>query len=313
MAKKDNKSKKKKQNAFTSFLLVIIMIAGVGVLMYPTVSDWWNDLHMSQAIESYVEQVESMDVDLKAQMIEKARDYNQKLNTGVHFITEQKNPEDYAEYLSVLDITGTGIMGYIQIPSIGVNLPIYHGTSDAVLQVAVGHIPGSSLPVGGSGTHAVLSGHRGLPSAKLFTDLDQLTEGDIFILNVLDESFTYQVDQIHIVLPSEVSDMAIVSGKDYVTLVTCTPYGVNSHRMLVRGHRIDNLPEEVREILITSDAVRIANIFVMLGISILLIILALIISSAYTRYQKKRKSKEKILAELKENAKRNYGDFKDEE
>lgn len=294
------KKKKKKQSGFSTILLLLIMIAGVGVLMYPTVADWWNKRHMTQAIETYVEQVASMEKTKKEQMLEEARAYNASLNTGVHFLSKEKNPEEYEEYMQILDITGTGIMGYIQIPSIGVNLPIFHSVEDNVLQIAVGHIPGTSLAVGGESTHAVLSGHRGLPSAKLFTDLDQLAEGDVFMINVLDETFTYEVDQIHIVLPSEVSDMAITTGKDYVTLVTCTPYGVNSHRMLVRGHRIDNLPEEVREILITSDAYRISEIFVMLGIAEILILCSLLISSIYSMIKSRRKSGDVLIRELKE-------------
>lgn len=295
--KKIVKKKNKKSNIST-IILVIILLVGMGIMLYPSVSDWWNRKHMSQAIESYVEHVEKMDNSEKLKLIDDARVYNEGLNTGVHFFSEDRNPEEYKYYMETLDITGTGIMGYIQIPSVNINLPIYHGTSDAVLQIAVGHIAGSSLPVGGNGTHAVLSGHRGLPSAKLFTDLDQLILGDVFMVSVLDETFTYQVDQIRTVLPEEVSDLAIVDGKDYITLVTCTPYGVNSHRMLVRGHRIDNLPPEVREILISSDAVKVPAVFVMLGIGFVLIIIAIIISSIDTMIKKKKKSQEVILREL---------------
>ena len=152
-------------------------------------------------------------------------------------------------------------MGYIDIPEIKCTLPIYHGTSHAVLQIAVGHVEGTSLPVGGEGTHCVLSGHRGLPSARLFTDLDQLVAGDLFLLQILDETLTYEVDQIRIVLPTEVSDLTIEKGKDYCTLVTCTPYGVNSHRLLVRGHRVAN-EESVAHVRVTADAIRIDPILV---------------------------------------------------
>lgn len=295
--KKSNKSNKKKSNLST-IILVLIIVVGMVIMLYPSVSDWWNRKHMSQAIESYVEQVENLDDDKKIKFIEEATEYNNSLSTGVHFFSEERNPEEYEKYLQTLDITGTGIMGYIQIPSVNINLPIYHGTSDAVLQVAVGHIAGSSLPVGGRGTHAILSGHRGLPSAKLFTDLDQLIIGDVFMVNVLNETFTYQVDQIRTVLPEEVSDLAIVDGKDYVTLVTCTPYGVNSHRMLVRAHRIDNLPDEVREILISSDAVKVPAVFVMLAVAFILIIFALIVSMVGTSIRKKKKSGHEILKAL---------------
>ena len=190
-------------------------------------------------------------------------------------------------YFDLLNVTGNGIMGYIDIPKIGVELPIYHGTSEGVLQIAVGHIQGTSLPTGGEGTHCVLSAHRGLPSAKLFTDLDKMTEGDTFTLNVIDRVLTYQVDQILIVLPSEVEPLYTVEGEDYCTLVTCTPYGINSHRMLVRGTRIDNV-EEVKVRRVTADAIQIEPIIVAPFVAAPML-LALLVLLLFPKPQKNRR------------------------
>lgn len=204
--------------------------------------------------------------------------------------------EEYAEYLSLLDIGGTGIMGYVQISAIGVNLPVYHSVDEAVLQIAVGHIPGSSLPVGGERSHSVLSGHRGLPSAKLFSDLDQMQEGDVFTLNVMDQTITYMVDQIRIVLPEETDDLAIQAGKDYCTLVTCTPYGINTHRMLVRGRRIENIAGEV---VVVAEAVRIPTYVVIPAVGIPLLFLSLAGMLLYYRIKGPGKSGREILEELR--------------
>lgn len=240
----------------STIILILILVAGLSLLLYPTVSDYWNSLHQSRAIASYTETVADLDSEVYEQMMSDAHAYNEALwhRINRYFPTE----EERADYEAQLNVSGSGIMGYISIPTIDVSLPIYHGTSEAVLQVAVGHIDSSSLPVGGIGTHCVLSGHRGLPSAKLFTNLDRLKEGDVFMLYVLDETLTYEVDQIRIVLPEEVDELELAKDKDYCTLVTCTPYGVNSHRMLVRGHRVDNLAEEeILEIRVTADAKRL--------------------------------------------------------
>ena len=192
--------------SLSTVILVVILLAGVCILLYPSVSDWWNSMHATRAIAGYVTAVEDLSGEEKERMLEAARRYNAALTDGVDYdLTE----EEYAEYLSLLDIGGTGIMGYVQISAIGVNLPVYHSVDEAVLQIAVGHIPGSSLPVGGERSHSVLSGHRGLPSAKLFSDLDQMQEGDVFTLNVMDQTITYMVDQIRIVLPEETDDLAI--------------------------------------------------------------------------------------------------------
>ncbi len=216
----------------------VLMIGALCLIAYPTFSDWWNRMHQSYAVAAYAEQTEDLSSAEKQTMLDKAREYNEKLAANGdrwHMTAEQKKLYD-----ETLDVTGTGIMGYVTIPRIKVKLPIYHGTSDGVLQVATGHLAGSSLPVGGSTTHTVISGHTGLPSAQLLTGLDELEKGDTFAFHVLDETYTYEVDQISVVLPSEISKLNIESGTDYATLITCTPYGVNSHRLLVRGHRIPN-------------------------------------------------------------------------
>lgn len=265
---------KQKMNNLTTILLFLILIAGLSLLLYPSVSDYWNSFHSSRAITTYAEDVAGMDEEQYAESWSAAWEYNQSLlsrNTDFSLSDSQKN-----EYEQLLDVSGIGVMGYIEIPEISVSLPIYHGTSDPILQVAVGHLEWSSLPVGGESSHCVLSGHRGLPSAKLFTDLDKIREGDIFLLRVLDEVLTYEVDKITIVEPSQVSDLQIVEGEDLCTLVTCTPYGVNTHRLLVRGHRIENI-EESRTIRVTADALQIEPLLVAPFAALPLLLVLLII------------------------------------
>ena len=235
----------------STILLVVVILAGLSLLLYPSFSNYWNERHQSVAIQSYGERVAQLDNSAARQLLDEARAYNATL-------PGRKNPfvlsdAETALYESLLDVTGTGVMGYVEIPSLDCMLPIYHGTDEAVLQIAVGHIPGSSLPVGGMGTHCVLSGHRGLPSAKLFTNLDQLAEGDVFRLHVLDEVLTYEVDQILTVEPQDVAALEIDPAQDFCTLVTCTPYGINSQRLLVRGHRIETV-EEQAPVRVGSDA-----------------------------------------------------------
>lgn len=254
---------------FTTFLLVLILLTGVSLLLYPTVSDYWNSFHQSRAIASYVEAVAEIDNTDYEKMWQEAVAYNEKLkdNSGRWTPTD----EELEEYDQILNISDTGIMGYVEIPKINVSLPIYHGTDEAILQIAIGHIPESSLPVGGKGTHCVISGHRGLPSAKLFTDLDQMEEGDLFMMRVLDETLTYEVDQIRIVQPEDLSDLEIDEDKDLCTLVTCTPYGINSHRLLVRGHRVENLKEDT--IRVTADAQQIDPVMVAPAVAVPLVLL----------------------------------------
>lgn len=261
-----------------TIILVIIFIIGLCLLVYPTFSDYWNSFHQSRAIAGYAEEVANMDDKTYERMLSAAEEYNKKITeSGIQW---NQSEEETEEYDSVLNVSGTGIMGYIEIDKIKCSLPIYHGTDDAVLQIAIGHIQGSSLPVGGKGTHCVLSGHRGLPSAKLFTDLDKLVAGDTFVIRTLDETMTYEVDQILIVEPDDLSSLAIDPKKDYVTLVTCTPYGINTHRLLVRGHRIDNLVKS-RNIRVTADANQIEPVMVapFAAIPILLMLLIVLIVS----------------------------------
>ena len=260
----------------STVILVFLLLIGLSLLLYPTVSDYWNSFHQTRAIATYAENVAKLDNNQYDQLWEEARAYNEALcfRSNPYYLSEEQK----AQYESLLDVSGLGVMGYIEIPEIDVSLPIYHGTEESVLQVAVGHLDWTSLPVGGESTHCVLSGHRGLPSAKLFTNLDKLREGNIFLLRVLDEILTYEVDQILIVEPQDTAALEIVEGQDYCTLVTCTPYGINTHRLLVRGHRIDNL-EEVKTVRVTADAVQIEPMLVapMVAIPILLVLLLLLL------------------------------------
>ncbi|MBD5455465.1 MAG: class C sortase [Lachnospiraceae bacterium] len=278
----------------TTIILYLVMLIGLCLLLYPSVADWWNSRHQSQVISSYVEAVESMNTEDMEALLEAARAYNKRLSVkGISFLLAE---EEMAEYESLLDISGSGVMGYVQIPKINVSLPVYHGTDEAVLQIAVGHIAGTSLPVGGEGTHSVLSGHRGLPSAKLFTDLDQIEEGDIFTVSVLNETITYKVDQIRIVLPEDVTELQIIPGEDYCTLVTCTPYGINTHRILVRGRRIENLREVI---IVNAEAVRISPLLVIPAVGIPIIFMLLVILLIYYRRRKPLKTEKELLEELK--------------
>ncbi len=232
---KQQTRRNKKGNILT-IVLVIALIIGLILVLYPTVSNYWNSFHQTQAIASYNEAVDAMDEADYKSVWKATKKYNKYVLNKDSQWTMTDEDVDY--YNSVLDIGGSGVMGVLEIPAIDVTLPIYHGVSDAVLQVAAGHLQETSLPIGGKGTHAVISGHRGLPSAKLFTDLDELVEGDIFTITVLDKVLTYEVDQIRIVEPDDYTDLTIDPDEDYVTLMTCTPYGINTHRLLVRGHRI---------------------------------------------------------------------------
>ena len=250
---------KKKKGKFISILLVLLLLVGLSLLLYPFVSNYWNSLHQTRAIAAYAEAVAKLDKDQYTEILSAAQAYNASLLGRDN--TQPLDGDRKEEYERLLDVSGLGIMGYIEIPCIDCSLPIYHGADESVLQVAVGHMEWSSLPVGGESTHCVLSGHRGLPSAKLFTNLDKLQPGDTFILRVLDETLTYEVDQILIVEPQETGSLRIEEGKDYCTLVTCTPYGINTHRLLVRGHRVDNI-EEANTVRVTADAIQIEPLIV---------------------------------------------------
>lgn len=273
-----------KKGAFSTIILILVFLAGLSLLLYPTVSDYWNFLHQSRAITQYAEQVAELDNDVYEQLWADAHSYNQTLLDKAD--RYEMTDEEQAEYESLLNVSGNGIIGYIEISKIGCSLPIYHGTDEAVLQIAVGHIEGSSLPVGGESTHTVLSGHRGLPSAKLFTDLDKLVTGDTFVLRILDETLTYEVDQILIVEPYEMNALEIEEGKDYCTLVTCTPYGINTHRLLVRGHRVDNV-EEAKTIRVTADAMQIEPVIVAPLVAVPMLLLLLVGLLVSTRKKKR--------------------------
>lgn len=270
----------------STIFLVLILIIGLSLLLYPTFANYWNSFTQSRVLAGYIEQLAVMDDDQYQQIWNDAKLYNASLLHRVNnFILSDEQRE---EYNALLNVTGNEVMGYIEIPSIDVSLPIYHGTDEGVLAVGVGHLEWTSLPVGGESTHCVLSGHRGLPSARLFTDLDQLKEGDYFMLNILDETLTYEVDQIRIVEPEEVEELTIIEGRDLCTLVTCTPYGVNSHRLLVRGHRVDNLEEAVT-VRVTADAVEVEPLIVASILLVPTLVLFLSVVLAVDRFRKLRK------------------------
>lgn len=256
----------------SSIILVMIFLVGLSLLLYPSVSEFWNSKHQSRAIAGYTEKVLEIDDNRYELMLQEVNEYNKKLENGLsRWIPSE---EEVEEYNGLLNIGGTGIMGYVEIPDLGISLPIYHGVDEAVLQIAIGHLQGSSLPVGGAGTHCAISGHRGLPSAKLFTNIDELKEGDVFLLCVLDEVLTYEVDQIRIVEPKDLSALEIEENKDLCTLITCTPYGVNSHRLLVRGHRIETV--ENNSIRVPADAMQIDETIVASFVSVPILLFLLI-------------------------------------
>lgn len=264
-------------------MLVFVFIIGLSVMLYPPISSYWNSKFQSRAVASYSNAVKSLTEEEKDTMLKKADTYNEKLkDVNRPFL----NYAEAGDYNSILDISGTGIMGYVTIEKLGVELPIYHGTSEGVLQVAAGHLEGSSLPVGGEGTHSVLSAHRGLPSARLFTNLDKMEAGDTFTVTVLDRKLTYQVDQIKIVEPQEINDLTIEEGKDYCTLMTCTPYGINSHRLLVRGERIS---QEESGNFVTADGYLVNTSAVAIVVAIILLFWILLGLLIWQRFSWKRK------------------------
>jgi sortase A len=249
-------------------------LIGLSLLLYPTFSDYWNTLNQTKAIISYSEAVNEIDTTVYDEMMAKARSYNEALAiSGVNWEMTEEEEEDYNQTLNVTD---TGIMAYIEISKIACTLPIHHGISEPVLQKAVGHLLGSSLPIGGESTHSVLSAHRGLPSAKLFTDLDKMVVGDQFLIRTMNEVLTYEVDQILIVEPTDLSSLLIESGKDFCTLVTCTPYGINTHRLLVRGHRVETLIEDTKAIRVTADAIQISSYILAAVLAIAMLIMIML-------------------------------------
>lgn len=277
--------KKSKRNLIINIILVLLLAVGLCIMIYPSFSNWWNANKQSRAIAVYDRKVSSMDNADKERQLEKARKYNAELAKLSAPLSDYKNINGYEQ---VLDITGTGIIGYIEIPKINTYLPIYHGTSPEVLNIAVGHLEGTSFPIGGKGCHSVISAHRGLPSAKLFTDIDQLTENDTFRITVLDEVLDYEVDEIATVLPNEMSRLAAVPDKDYVTLMTCTPYGINTHRLLVRAHRIET--DEPHTVKVLTDAVPVDEIKI-LPFIVIPVLICLILFWIFTGRHEKNKNK----------------------
>lgn len=264
----------------STVILILVFFTGLSLMLYPAVSDWWNSFHQSRAIVDYTQDVENLNNVAYQRLLSAARDYNRTLlSRSDRFVLPESESK---EYYDLLDISGTGIMGSIEIPAIDVFLPIYHGTDDAVLSVAIGHMEGSSLPVGGENTHCVLSGHRGLPSAKLFSNLDKLVVGDTFIIRTLDEILTYEVDQIRTVDPKEIDNLAIVPGEDLCTLVTCTPYGINTDRLLVKGHRVQT-QQETTALPISSRPSITPYVVAAILVLLLLLILSIVIWAVFRK------------------------------
>ena len=282
-----------KERLFT-IVLVLVMIVGLCLLAYPSFADYWNSFHQAKEVMSYAEKVANISEENYEQILESAREYNARLaEKGLNWTFTQA---DRDAYLRELDVSGNGVMGYITINKIGVLLPIYHGTEDSVLETSIGHLEETSLPVGGESSHCVLSGHRGLPSARLFTDLDKLVAGDTFTITVLNETLTYEVDHIWVVEPEDLSHLMIENGKDYCTLVTCTPYGVNTHRLLVRGHRIDNADGDA---MVIADAIQIRPVFIapLLSIPLLIVLLIYVLISTSAKNRKRRDYKDEYMKE----------------
>ncbi|MBQ3510177.1 MAG: class C sortase [Peptococcaceae bacterium] len=260
------------QSRKSTIILLVSFFIGLSVMLYPAVSSYWNSKTASEAIVDYEAMLAAYEPEDYTHIFEQANDYNKAL-AGLTLPLEEY-PKLDEQYWNTLDISGTGMMGYLAIPKIGQELPVYHGTSDAVLSIAVGHLEGTSLPVGGENTHCVVSAHRGLPTAVLFSHLDRLEVGDTFYFKILDRKYTYEVDQIHIVEPDDTSLIQIEEGKDYCTLLTCTPYGINTQRLLVRGHQID--ASQKRSIYIANEAYRVDPLVVMpmVALPIIFVLLA---------------------------------------
>ncbi len=243
-----------KKKSKVGILLVLMLFIGICVLIYPTVSQYWNTKTQSRAVENYKDVLASLKKEDYTAFFEDAHQYNRDLNALGFPLLDYDELDNYEE---ILNVSGNGVMGFITIEKIGVELPIYHSVRSEILNIAVGHLEGTSLPVGGESTHCVLSAHRGLPHAKLFTDLDKMELGDTFTITVLDQTVTYQVDQIKVVKPDVLEDIYVVDGQDSCTLLTCTPYGINSHRLLVRGTRVENAKPVLQ---VTSNAYMIDSL-----------------------------------------------------
>ena len=290
------KEKNKKKRRIFDIIRIVVLLVALSVLLYPTISNYLYEKNSSKVISSYDENVVKLSEKERKAMLKAAQEYNKRLsgNTEILDPFSPVEKEENTEYESLLNVNGAGMMGYIKIPKINVELPIYHGTTEAVLQAGVGHFEGTSLPVGGESTHTVLTGHRGLPSKMLFTDLDELKIGDIFYLDIVGEKFAYQVDQILTVLPEDTEELSIEEGKDYATLVTCTPYAVNTHRLLIRGHRIPYKEAIQQE---TDKEINVELPFqvkvLIGGVSILLLVLLILLLYSKKSNKKNKKIKEK--------------------
>ncbi len=280
----------------TTIIIIVMFIVGLSVLLYPAVSNYINQKHASRVISEYNDKSEKMRNYEIEKIFAKAQDYNRRLEKepGGFY-----NPARVSGYSETLDISGTGIMGYVDIDRIGVELPIYHTVDDSVLSIGAGHLEGTSLPVGGESTHCVLSGHRGLPSAKLFTDLDELEQGDEFTITVLNKKLTYRIDQIKTVLPTETDDLQIVKGKDYCTLMTCTPYGINSHRLILRGVRIETA-EEKPGVFVKNEAFVIDPLVVTPIVAMPMLVIVLVFVIVKDRRAKKKNDLAKEASDSEE-------------
>ena len=286
------KSNKKRKMTIKDIIRLIVLVVAFAVLLYPTVSSYVNEKNGSKVVSNYDAESVRLSNAEKEQMLEDARAYNKEMLSNIDLIDPFSQGETSIDerYESLLNMDGSGMMGYIRIPKIKVEIPIYHGTSESVLQAGVGHFWGTSLPVGGESTHTVLTGHRGLPTKTLFTNMDKLVEGDVFYIKVLDETLAYKVDQILTVLPEETEALSIVPGKDYATLVTCTPYAINTHRLLVRGHRIP-YEEAVKIEKNTSTGIELSFTTKVLIVTLGIIFIGLVIVMLYSLYDKRRRKK----------------------
>lgn len=286
------RSNKKRKMTIKDIIRLIVLVVAFAVLLYPTVSSYVNEKNGSKVVSNYDAESVRLSNAEKEKMLEDARAYNKEMLSNIDLIDPFSQGETSVDerYESLLNIDGSGMMGYIRIPKIKVEIPIYHGTSESVLQAGVGHFWGTSLPVGGESTHTVLTGHRGLPTKTLFTNMDKLVEGDVFYIKVLDETLAYKVDQILTVLPEETEALSIVPGKDYATLVTCTPYAINTHRLLVRGHRIP-YEEAVKIEKNTSTGIELSFTTKVLIVTLGIIFIGLVIAMLYSLYDKKRRKK----------------------
>ncbi|MBE5839181.1 class C sortase [Butyrivibrio sp.] len=282
------KKNKGLKSQLPNIIFGLIFIVGVAIFLYPSISNYINTKHQSRVVASYDEALANLTTEDYSSYWKAAKEFNERLVKAQSSSFLTLDGELKAKYYDTLDPTGTGVIGTIEIENIGVRLPIYHGTEETVLQMGIGHLEGSSFPTGTKSTHCILSGHRGLPSAKLFTDLDQMIVGDTFLLHILDQTFAYQVDNISIVLPEDTGGLGIVDGEEYVTLVTCTPYGVNTHRLLVRAKRVDY--NEETKLIVPADATRYGTLMIAPFIGAPMLLIAFIVFMVMTRKPKAKKA-----------------------